>query len=271
MVNALERGFRCRATPLLNNQNKKQTTFAHNLPNELPAIPSPTVVPNAVLNAMSKHGDIVSWLSSVDCSPDFPPAPANDAKRKRDREQQQEPPSPPASESIHRHLHHHSDMSQGGPPTPKKRRLAHGLSGDGDGDREEDDEQQETPKASDKSSILQTQFRQPASPLKRTPRQRHHQPQLQSHGKPASVSSLSSLSESQHSSASGRSSPTKKIAALELNPDGLETRMLSLTNLLMPPALADMLAEMEGCGAGAGVVSRARKVFAIRSYVCLPT
>ena len=74
------------------------------------------------------------------------------------------------------------------------------------------------------------------------------------------LSSRSSRSQMSDQSGSGSRSPTKRIAALELQPDGVETRSFCLTDSRLPESLGDLLVEMEACGRGAGVVSRALEV-----------
>ena len=61
-----------------------------------------------------------------------------------------------------------------------------------------------------------------------------------------------SRSESQ---ASGRSSPLKRMAAMELAPSGLETRRMESEHPSMPPALAQFSSELDMCSIGVGVIS----------------
>lgn len=58
---------------------------------------------------------------------------------------------------------------------------------------------------------------------------------------------------------SGASSPIKKMAAMELSPDGLETRPFSLDDPRMPQSLADLLVEMEAYGNGEQVLLWSQK------------
>ncbi|KAK1761711.1 hypothetical protein QBC33DRAFT_553411 [Phialemonium atrogriseum] len=199
---------------------------------------------------MKPHTDILDWLSHVDFQPDSPsPSHANRVpKRHRDCSQ---PLSPPSSERIETSAPKPHYMSESDIPTSKRRRL--GL----EGNNYDEEDQQQTPRASENSRSLQDETRWSTSPTKR------HQGLQRNHSTQAvSIISVSSQSDSQSqasSRTSGRSSPTKRMAAMELNLDGLESRTLSLTNPDLPNALADLLSEMEVCSTGAGVVSRSRK------------
>ena len=200
---------------------------------------------------MKPHTDILDWLSHVDFQPDSPsPSHANRVpKRHRDYSQ---PLSPPSSERIETSAPKRHYMSESDIPTSKRRRL--GL----EENNYDEEDQQQTPRASEKSRSLQDETRRSTSPTKR-----HQGLQRNRSIQAVSVISVSSQSDSQSqasSRASGRSSPTKRMAAMELNLDGLESRTLSLTNPDLPNALADLLSEIEGCSTGAGVVSRSRKV-----------
>ncbi|KAM6506443.1 hypothetical protein FSOLCH5_013424 [Fusarium solani] len=58
------------------------------------------------------------------------------------------------------------------------------------------------------------------------------------------------------SSASGRSSPSKQLASLEISTEGVEQRKLSLADPSLPPALSDLLLELQSCSSsGVGIVS----------------
>lgn len=103
--------------------------------------------------------------------------------------------------------------------------------------------------------------RLPSSPTKR--------PRRKPETSHSSVSSSSSAlrengdegnSVSNTSRQSGALSPTKKMAAMELNPDGLETRPFSLDDPRMPQSLADLLVEMEAYGNGEHVLSWSQRV-----------
>jgi len=152
------------------------------------------------------------------------------------------PPETTPSDTAILPLLKRSLMSDSGAPTPKRSR--HGIvhtrvERDDSGDEYENESQEnETPKASERVRRK--------SPTKL----------------PDIVSSAFSSRSSQLSdrSGSGSRSPTKRIAAMELQPDGAETRSFSLTDSRLPDSLVDLLAEMEACGRGFGVVSRALKV-----------
>ncbi|KAH8661187.1 hypothetical protein BGZ61DRAFT_369428 [Ilyonectria robusta] len=140
-------------------------------------------------------------------------------------------------------------MSESPPPTPKRRRLEESTGGVDNGDV-----QDETPRANSSWTGLPGGVPEAsASPTKRQNRRRAHRTHTAS-----PIPSLSSQSESQ-SYTSGRSSPTKRLATLELNHDGIETRVMSLTNPLLPETLAEILSELEFCSNGLGVVSRSCK------------
>ncbi|KAF4986695.1 hypothetical protein FDECE_15821 [Fusarium decemcellulare] len=66
----------------------------------------------------------------------------------------------------------------------------------------------------------------------------------------------SSESQSTRSRISGYSSPAKQITALELNPKGLERRVLSLGNRSLPSALSDLLVDLDMCSNGHQVISK---------------
>ncbi|KAF4986316.1 hypothetical protein FDECE_16016 [Fusarium decemcellulare] len=58
------------------------------------------------------------------------------------------------------------------------------------------------------------------------------------------------------SSASGRSSPSKQLASLEIGTDGVEQRKLSLADPSLPLALSELLLELQSCSSsGVGIVS----------------
>ncbi|KAL6359114.1 hypothetical protein LRP88_09314 [Fusarium phalaenopsidis] len=58
------------------------------------------------------------------------------------------------------------------------------------------------------------------------------------------------------SSASGRSSPSKQLASLEISTEGVEQRKLSLADPSLPPALSDLLLELQSCSSsGVGIVA----------------
>ncbi|KAL2802427.1 hypothetical protein BJX63DRAFT_437878 [Aspergillus granulosus] len=75
---------------------------------------------------------------------------------------------------------------------------------------------------------------------------------------PASAATTFPVLESQceqSSRTSGRSSPSKRMAALELYSEGVESRVLSLTDPNLPAPLAELLVELEKCSLGVGVIS----------------
>lgn len=99
-----------------------------------------------------------------------------------------------------------------------------------------------------------------SSPTKR-PRRKHTPNSFSS----ASASGLVEDSDAGDSTSntsrqSGASSPIKKMAAMELSPDGLETRPFSLDDPRMPQSLADLLVEMEAYGNGEQVLPWSQKV-----------
>ncbi|KAM0417195.1 hypothetical protein ACHAPT_012832 [Fusarium lateritium] len=58
------------------------------------------------------------------------------------------------------------------------------------------------------------------------------------------------------SSVSGRSSPSNQLASLEIGTDGVEQRKLSLADPSLPPALCDLLLELQNCSSsGVGIMS----------------
>ncbi|KAL2802612.1 hypothetical protein BJX63DRAFT_437719 [Aspergillus granulosus] len=62
-------------------------------------------------------------------------------------------------------------------------------------------------------------------------------------------------SQSEQSHASGRSSPLKKLLAMEVFSEGFEIRSLSLLNPNLPPALSQLLRELMWCSNGFGFIS----------------
>ena len=225
---------------------------------------------------MTAHSEILTWLACV--TSDDPPHSSNCAddtldclNAKPDQADNSAPLSYQylsATDLVSRHLSppettpnataipplvKRSLRAGSGAPTPKRSR--HGIeltsyerddSGDG---HENESQENEAPKASE--GVRRK------SPTKL----------------PATVSSAFSSRSSQLSdrSGSGSRSPTKRIAAMELQPDGAETRSFSLTDSRLPDSLVDLLAEMEACGRGIGVVSRALKVRSSCSCSASPT
>ncbi|GKU15344.1 unnamed protein product, partial [Fusarium langsethiae] len=73
---------------------------------------------------------------------------------------------------------------------------------------------------------------------------------------PATALSARSESQSAHSQTSGRSSPSKQLASLEITPDWKRPRVLTLNNPQLPSALSEILVELQDCsGSGIGVIS----------------
>lgn len=164
--------------------------------------------------------DIIAWLLQPDFEASRVPVPVADltTNPKSTDDNQHEPLSPPESRRKRRVMT--SDSYQ----TPKRRRV-HGH-----------DVDDETPRASN------------------TLGRQTYQHQLQT-ASPTTSLPPPSESQSTQSQASGRSSPTKQIAALELNPEGVETRVLSLKNQSLPPALSELLLDFEMCSNGVQVAS----------------
>lgn len=145
-----------------------------------------------------------------------------------------------------------------------------------DQDQDGDSDQVRTPRPvrtvrrsidiSTNATSLHQDARAPSSPTKR--------PRRKPDNSSSSASSSSALGEdadegnsvSNTSRQSGASSPVKKMAAMELNPDGLETRPFSLDDPRMPQSLADLLVEMEAYGNGEQVLSWSQKVSYLSSY-----
>ncbi|KAK1761906.1 hypothetical protein QBC33DRAFT_564290 [Phialemonium atrogriseum] len=70
--------------------------------------------------------------------------------------------------------------------------------------------------------------------------------------------SLSSQSRSQsqsHSQTSGASSPRKRLATMELGPEGIEVRPLTEANRALPDSLMELIADMEQIKSGISVIS----------------
>ncbi|KPM34474.1 hypothetical protein AK830_g12100 [Neonectria ditissima] len=163
-----------------------------------------------------KAEDIISWLSQ----PEFEVSrsPTTILGKLPDHNQQQ-PLSPPQSRKRH-HM-----MADDSHPTPKRQRVERDATG-----------LDETPRASSSRGGLGSQ------------------PSLQM-APPGSLLPPASASQSIQSQPSGRSSPSKQMAALELDPGGINTRALSLVDPRLPPALSSLLKELERCHIGIGVIS----------------
>lgn len=217
-------------------------------------------------STMTAHSEILSWLTCVTSDPPHSSNRADDdnldcLNPKPDQADTSaplssyqclsttdlvshllSPPEATPSDTAILPLPKRSLMSDSGAPTPK--RLRHGIihtrdERDDSGYGHENQSQENgTPKASGRVRRK--------SPTKLS----------------ATVSSAFSSRSSQISdrSGSGSRSPTKRIATMELQPDGVETRSFSLTDSRLPDSLVDLLADMEACGRGIGVVSRALEV-----------
>ncbi|KAH6867695.1 hypothetical protein B0T10DRAFT_325391 [Thelonectria olida] len=178
--------------------------------------------------------EIDAWLSQLDSNCGVL---GRDTATTDTTDARQQPLSPPSSDGPCRGKRR--SMSEDVLlPTPKRKKV---------GGYNDDRDVEETPRAHG-SRLERRDDDGAASPSKRQGQRRRIQTA-------SPIPSLSSRSESQ-SQASGRSSPSKRIAALELDPDGIETRVLSLTNPLLPDTLAEILSELEDCSNGFGVVSR---------------
>ncbi|RFU73757.1 methyltransferase type 11 [Trichoderma arundinaceum] len=163
-----------------------------------------------------KREDIIHWQSQLDVTPSQALTTIPDPQAKPIINNQHQPLSPPKSRKRPQTMA--SSRS-----TPKRQRTNQGATPDG-----------ETPRAGS--------------------RRREPPPHIRS-ASPTTFLPPSSESQSTQSRRSSRSSPSKTIAALELNPEGIDTRVLSLTNLSLPPALLKLAIELENCSNGVGVIS----------------
>ncbi|KAF4943073.1 hypothetical protein FSARC_15065, partial [Fusarium sarcochroum] len=68
---------------------------------------------------------------------------------------------------------------------------------------------------------------------------------------PAFALPTQSESQSTHSQASGRSSPSKQLAALEIDPNGFDSRALTLSDARLPPSLYQILMDLNDVKASA--------------------
>lgn len=69
-----------------------------------------------------------------------------------------------------------------------------------------------------------------------------------------SISFSAPSDRSERSRTSSRSSPLKQLAALEVSSDAVEPRALSLSDPNLPPALSDLLEDLEKCNNGTHVI-----------------
>lgn len=202
---------------------------------------------------MTAHSEILSWLACVTSDSFHNPADDDNLDHvnpKPDLQAESHLPSPRETTPSHTaslRLAKRRLMSDRGAPTPKRPRRAithtrdeRDGSGDGHESKRDDDgeDRQETPRASG--------------------RVRKKNPTKAPSTAPSVLSNRSS--QLSYQSGSGSRSPTKRMAAMELQPDGVETRSFSLTDSRLPASLVGLLVEMEACGHGAGVVSPALKV-----------
>ncbi|KAH6869413.1 hypothetical protein B0T10DRAFT_501528 [Thelonectria olida] len=176
--------------------------------------------------------DIATWLSQLDPSAQFTHIPSLDAKP--NEADCHEPLSPPESrdtdtETQPRRKRNSLMMPEDSHRTPKRPRLTGEI---GDHGRDLDRDVDETPRASSSQHTRR----------KRTPHRR-----LRAASPAHSLPSRSESESTSISHVSGRSSPSKQIAALELNADGIETRVMALTDASMTLSLRRLLTEIDKC------------------------
>lgn len=192
---------------------------------------------------MKTAAEILDWLSQANLNTEFC------LPETKDGPHRQYPISPPHSELRGRRR---GKMDRSPSPEQPSKRQKTGPTGDGDDEVVELDA---TPRASERGHLAH-RHSSAASPTK----SQLSQGQIQQHMVSVALSIHSAASSRSESKASGRSSPTKKFSALELNPEGIETRVLSVGDLSLPDALFSLTVELDGCNNALGVISRSRTV-----------
>ncbi|KAH8893081.1 hypothetical protein GQ53DRAFT_764152 [Thozetella sp. PMI_491] len=159
-------------------------------------------------------------------------------KRRRDgaRQHPLSPPDSPPTEFVEM-----SESATPGQPQPKRRRTGQATVGRFD--------------SPERAGVMRGETEDEESMI--TPRAARNTAFSAAVSHAASESGRSSVSGS--SRASGRSSPRKRIAALEVKDDGLESRQLDLSNPSLPAPLAAFVKEMSRCETGYHVLSPADK------------
>lgn len=192
---------------------------------------------------MKTAAEILDWLSQANLNTDYC-LPETQAEPHR-----LYPISPPSSELRGRRR---GNMDRSPSPEQPSKRQKTGRSINGD---DEVIELDATPRASDRGQLAH-RHSIAASPTK----SQINQGLIQQHMVSVALSIHSAASSRSESKASGRSSPTKKFSALELNPEGIETRVLSVGDLSLPDSLFSLTVELDGCNNALGVISQSRKV-----------
>ncbi|KAF7547120.1 hypothetical protein G7046_g9106 [Stylonectria norvegica] len=190
---------------------------------------------------MQSREDIVAWLFQTEPTPQSPHSHLQQVVS------QHHPISPPATEPSRKKRR---CMVSTMVPTPKRQKTAHPRVAQED---DSEDDAHPTPKASQQWNG--TSNGQPI--LATTPKVPMNQLQTLSQGNLTRSSSARSGSQSNQS---GRTSPIKGFRNLELAPDGLETRVISLNHPLLPKELLGILSELDAClSNGEGVISLLQK------------